>query len=252
MKIHLWAFIVYAFIIAQSCTNTQRETIDLVKETEITISKISTNDSIIGKAIEDSLINQGLVNIQNDISNIMVDLKYSTADNFFKKDVYGSFSNAYLQKTPAEALKKAQKYLTEINPNYVLIIYDAARPLHIQQVLWDALDSIPPAKRKDFVADPTEGSIHNYGCAVDLSIFDIKTQKPLEMGTAYDFFGPLAYPKFESKMLLNGELTEESLENRKLLRKVMRFSGFEPITSEWWHFNFYSRSKAKRLFSIIK
>jgi zinc D-Ala-D-Ala dipeptidase len=72
------------------------------------------------------------------------------------------------------------------------------------------------------------------------------------MGTKYDFFGILAYPKFERKMLANGELTDTALQNRKLLRKVMAEGGFEPITSEWWHFNYYSRARAKKLFSIIK
>jgi zinc D-Ala-D-Ala dipeptidase len=252
MKIRLWSIIISLLVFAFACKNTENDTEELSQKSEIEITQISKNDSIIGKAIEDSLLNQGLVNIQDDTSNIMVDLKYSTTDNFFKKDVYGTFSNAYLQKKANEGLKKAQSFLKQINPNFTLIVYDAARPLHIQQVLWDALDSIPPVKRKDFVADPAQGSIHNYGCAVDLSIFDIETKKPLDMGTSYDFFGPLAYPKFEQKMLSNGQLTEKAFENRKLLRKIMAYGGFEPITSEWWHFNFYSRERAKSLFSIIK
>jgi zinc D-Ala-D-Ala dipeptidase len=252
MKIQLWCLFFYVLIIAQGCKNTESETDDIENDFKIETVLISKSDTIVGRAIEDSLVNQGLINIQEVSPNIMVDLKYSSTDNFFRKDVYGSFTNAYLQKTPAEGLQKAQKYLQEINPNYTLIVYDAARPLHIQQVLWDALDSIPPAKRKDFVADPAEGSIHNYGCAVDLSIFDLETKKPLNMGTAYDFFGPLAYPKLERKFSASGELTEEALLNRKLLRKVMALGGFDPITSEWWHFNFYSRARAKKLFSVIK
>jgi zinc D-Ala-D-Ala dipeptidase len=255
MKIYLWALLFFAVIFNHSCQNTGEENskaVEVEHSTKVLQRSISKNDSIAGKAIEDSLINQGLVNIQDISPDLLVDLKYSTRDNFFKKDVYGTFTHAYLQVKPSEGLKKAQEYLTSLYPNYTLIVYDAARPLHIQKVLWAALDSIPPSKRKDFVADPSEGSIHNYGCAVDLSIYERVAKKTLDMGTEYDFFGPMAYPKYEQKMIKSGELSNEALQNRKLLRKVMAFGGFEPITSEWWHFNFYSRAKAKELFSIIK
>lgn len=199
-----------------------------------------------------SMLKQGLLNLQKIDSTILVDLKYSRSDNFFGEDVYGILQNAYLQKKPAEGLKLANQMLQNTNKDYRLLIYDAARPLSVQKILWQKLDSLPPKRRKDFVADPAEGSIHNYGCAVDLSIFDIKAQKELDMGTNYDFFGYLAYPRLEKQMLSEGKLSEVQIANRQLLRKVMIANGFEAITSEWWHFNYYGRNKAKELYKIVE
>lgn len=227
----------------------------------------STNQESATKRVEDSIEivvdmavstyelsmqKQGLVNLQKNDSTIIVDLKYSSSDNFFGEDVYGVLQNAYLQKKPAQELKLANQMLQSINKDYRLLIYDAARPLSVQKILWQKLDSLPPKKRKDFVADPAEGSIHNYGCAVDLSIFDIKAQKELDMGTSYDFFGYRAYPRLEKQMLSEGKLSELQIENRQLLRKVMNANGFEAITSEWWHFNYYGRNRAKELYKIVE
>jgi zinc D-Ala-D-Ala dipeptidase len=252
MKILKFYLLFFTFGFLLSCREKEKTEEQIIVIEKDSSTKIAIEDSLLGKAIEDSMQAQGLVNVQEVSSNILVELKYSTEDNFFKKDVYGSFSKAFLQKKPAEGLNKAQDYLTETNLNLKLIIYDAARPLHIQEILWHALDSIPPVRRKDYVADPAEGSIHNYGSAVDLSIFDIESKLALDMGTKYDFFGPLAYPKNEQSLLRKGLLTETQINNRKLLRKVMAKGGFQPITSEWWHFNYYSRDRAKKLFAIIK
>ena len=72
------------------------------------------------------------------------------------------------------------------------------------------------------------------------------------MGTKYDFFGHLAYPRFESQMLREGKLSEQQISNRTLLRKVMKSVNYVPITSEWWHFNFYSRKLAEEYYEIVK
>ncbi|WP_255035845.1 M15 family metallopeptidase [Lacihabitans soyangensis] len=240
--------IVLSFLLTVSCTentNSGSEKHQDKDSTEIVIS-LEMSD------YESSMQNQGLVNIQKLDSSLVVDLKYSSTDNFFGEDVYGILKNAYLQEKPARALKAANEALMATHPNLRLIIYDAARPIEIQKVLWNKLDSLPPKKRKDFVADPLEGSIHNFGCAVDLSIYNSETKEALDMGTKYDYFGHLAYPRLENQMLQQGNLTEKQLENRQLLRKVMQSAGFEPITSEWWHFNYYSRKKAKELYKIIE
>jgi zinc D-Ala-D-Ala dipeptidase len=196
--------------------------------------------------------NQGLVNVKDIDSSIIVDLKYSSLDNFFGEDVYGLLSSAYLQKKPAEALARANAALRNGHENYRLLIFDAARPLSVQKILWQKLDTIPQKRRKNFVADPAEGSIHNYGCAVDLSVFDLNQKKELDMGTKYDFFGFLAYPRLEDQMLNEGKLTAAQIENRKILRQAMKFGGFEGITSEWWHFNFHDRQKSKELYKIVE
>ena len=231
-----------------SCTNRQEEFTEQKEENQ-PIAKIIAPEI---SELEISMQDQGLVNIQEIDSDILVDLKYSSTDNFFGEDIYGILENAYLQIPPAEALKKANQNLKETHPNLSLLVYDAARPLSIQTILWEKLDTIPTKNRKNFVADPKEGSIHNYGCAVDLTLFDLTTNQALDMGTKYDYFGPLAYPRLEKKMLLEGKLTSYQIANRRLLRNVMQKSGFTPITSEWWHFNYYSRKKAKELYEIIQ
>jgi zinc D-Ala-D-Ala dipeptidase len=240
------SFCISAICLMVSCNNAKEneswaETAkELPEEIKLPISEYET-----------SMINQGLVNLKSLDSTLIVDLKYSTEDNFFGQDVYGTFANAYMQKDPANALVLANKNLKQTNPNLRLVIYDAARPHRIQQILWDKLDSIPTKRRKDFVADPEEGSIHNYGCAVDLSVFDLTQNQALDMGTKYDYFGDLAYPRLEEKLLSEGELTLEQVENRKILRNAMEKAGYQPISSEWWHFNFYSRKTAKAKYEIV-
>jgi len=202
--------------------------------------------------LEQRMKNQGLVNIRSLDPTLMVELKYSTTDNFVHTDVYGDLENAYLQQKPAEMLVKAHNFLKEDFPEYRLLIYDGARPLRVQHILWNLLDSIPPARRREFVSTPTETSIHNYGSAVDLTVYDLSTKKPLDMGTKFDFFGELAYPKKETQMLKAGKLTPEQVENRKVLRNAMIRAGFMPIESEWWHFNAISRKQAKETYKIVE
>lgn len=202
--------------------------------------------------IEQQMISQGLVNIQTLDSTIMVELKYSTTDNFVHTDVYGDLTRAYLQTKPAQKLVKANQFLKEKYPNYRLLVYDAARPLSVQHTFWNLLDSIPPKKREDFVANPKDGSIHNFGSAVDLTVYDLATKMPLDMGTKYDFFGDLAYPRLEAVMIKNKKLSQEQLNNRVVLREAMKKGGFSRIESEWWHFNAMARVQAKAFYKIIQ
>ena len=201
---------------------------------------------------EQSLIDQGLVDIQELDPSIYVDLKYSTTDNFFGEDVYQELTRAYLPPDVAEELKRANELLKLDYPDYRLWVFDAVRPHRIQTILWEALDTIPTLNRRAFVADPALGSLHNYGCAVDLSIFDTKADTLLDMGTKYDYFGHLAYPRKEEEMLLSGRLNEKQVANRKILRKIMWKAGFSPINSEWWHFNTTSLAQAKEKYKLIE
>lgn len=199
---------------------------------------------------EQHLINAGLVDVQKADSTIRVELKYSTTDNFVGVDVYGDLNRAYLQQEPAKKLARAQQYLKEQHPDYRLLIYDGARSARVQQILWDTLKK-PEALKPLYVADPKEGSIHNYGAAVDLTIAGQNGQ-PLDMGTTYDFFGEMAYPSKEDSLFKAGKLTQQQIANRHLLRSVMRRAGFTPIDSEWWHFNAMSLVRCKQEYGIIK
>jgi D-alanyl-D-alanine dipeptidase len=201
-------------------------------------------------ATEQSMQKQGLVEVSSQVPGVLVELKYATSDNFMKKDVYGCLTHAYLQKETIVKLKKAQENLEKGHTGYHLLIYDAARPLSKQWELWNTLTEYTPAKRRTYVADPKEHSIHNYGSAIDLTVADEKG-KPLDMGTKYDFFGEMAYPKEEVRLLKAGKLSQKAIDNRLILRKAMTQAGFTAIDYEWWHFNAFSRKTAKQMFQVV-
>jgi D-alanyl-D-alanine dipeptidase len=194
----------------------------------------------------------GLCDLQELDPEIKVQLRYSSLDNFLGEDLYGNLELAYMQEEPAMALVKASKKLREEYPNLRLLIYDAARPWEVQVKMWNYLDTLSIEERRNYVADPDQASIHNYGCAVDLTLFDIESGKPLDMGTGYDHFGELAYPRMERKHLNEGKLSLRQLNHRILLRSILLDAGFTPITSEWWHFDFYSRKTAASKYALIK
>ncbi|MCK8493339.1 M15 family metallopeptidase [Spirosoma sp. RP8] len=200
--------------------------------------------------VEQAMIKQGLVDVQKIDPTILVELKYSTTDNFVGKDVYGDLTRAYMQPMAAKKLASASQYLQSKHPDLRLLVYDAARPRSAQWNLWNALPNMTENERQKYVADPRKGSIHNYGCAVDLTVAT-KDGKPLDMGTKYDFFGELAYPSRENELLKAGKLTQKQIDNRQILRTAMRQGGFSPIEFEWWHFNALSREKAKMAFRIV-
>lgn len=204
-------------------------------------------------ATEKKILDQGLVDIQSINPEILVELKYATPDNFMKKNVYGDLTHAYLQPEMATKLSKASTLLKQAKPGYKLLVYDAARPNSAQYKLWDALDDlkIPPRQKTQYVADPKIGSNHNFGCAIDLTVVDEKGI-PLDMGTKYDFFGPLAYPRSEQEMLKQGKLTAKQISNRNILRKAMVQSGFTVNTTEWWHFDGMSKKQARAKYGMIK
>ncbi len=240
-----------SFILTSCATERSAENLEEVLEREIGETLITTEEMSEPSTLEESLISQGLVALEGIIPGIRVELKYSTTDNFFGQDVYGDLERAFFQLEVAELLRNAQEKLTTKYPNLTLLIYDAARPLEVQQILWDNLakpDSLKPL----YVADPKVGSLHNFGVAVDLTIYDNESGQPLDMGTGYDFFGYAAYPDREMEMLASGTITKAQVANREILRSVMTTSGFTGIGSEWWHFNAFSRKEAGEKFELIK
>lgn len=251
----LFCLIISLFLI--SCTEKELKiklpTINKEKEIvkDTLIIPIDSLQIIIECEWDDYLKTYNLVNIQNIDSSLKVELKYSTEDNFMKKDMYGCLENCYLQKDVAEKLKNAQQFLKEINPRLSLLVYDGVRPRSIQQYMWDILD-MPINEKVKFVSNPKKGSLHNFGAAVDITLYDLDSLKALDMGTPYDYIGIEAWPTKERLMLEKGILTKHQIENRKLLRKVMIKAKFFNIQTEWWHFNSCCRKKAYELYSIIE
>ena len=212
---------------------------------------IQAKKEAIVKVKSDSIMLQNnLVDIQTIDPSIRVELKYTTTDNFTKRVLYQGIKHAYLQKDVAERLASCQKDLKKIHPNYSLLVYDAVRPVSVQQIMWDALDTIPAAERGRFVSNPKSTSVHNYGAAIDLTIID-QNGTPLDMGAGYDDIREIAYPSLEWKFIASGELSTNQIENRKLLRKIMSGRGFRNIPSEWWHFNACSRATAAGKYTIL-
>jgi D-alanyl-D-alanine dipeptidase len=238
-------------VLSLACASDKGDAVIIQPKDETKKDNPEVSETVELNELEEALKNQGLVNIEEAIPGLKVELMYSTTNNFFEQDVYGDLTHAYLQPEVADRLKKAQEMLQSEYPNLTLLVYDGVRPLSVQQILWDNLDK-PDSIKPLYVADPKVGSLHNFGVAVDLTIFDNEGGRPIDMGTNYDFFGYEAYPDRELEMMAEGKVTRAQVANREILRKVMKASGFTGIGSEWWHFNAFSRKEAGEKFEIVK
>jgi D-alanyl-D-alanine dipeptidase len=189
-----------------------------------------------------------MVDVSQRNNSILVQLVYSTTDNFLNSDVYGDLETCYLRGEVAEMLNRAQIVLDQKRKGYRLILYDCLRPRSVQYGMWRL---VKDTEQEGYVADPAKGSIHNFGAAVDVSIVDSKGSF-LDMGTPFDYFGELAQPRYEERFFQEGKLTKEQLNNRKLLRDVMYEAGFQGIPDEWWHFNGFPLAEVKRRYAIVE
>jgi zinc D-Ala-D-Ala dipeptidase len=155
---------------------------------------------------------------------IKLDIRYATANDFLSTPVYTQ-ARAFLQRPAVEALLRAHREL--IKQGYGLLIFDGYRPWYVTKIFWDAT---PPDKH-EFVANPAEGSRHNRGCAVDLTLYDLKTGREIAMTGVYDEMSPRSYPGYTGG-------TAEQRAHRDLLRAAMEREGFTVFQSEWWHFDY--------------
>ena len=153
---------------------------------------------------------------------IPLDIRYATPDNFMKQPLY-PVAKAYLRAPAARALAAVDRELAARGLG--IKVFDAYRPYRVTVAMWE------PIKNPDYVADPAKGSRHNRGAAVDLTLIDRATGAELPMPTGYDDFTPRAAHDFT-------DLPADVLANRALLRDVMTKHGFEPLPSEWWHYDF--------------
>lgn len=155
---------------------------------------------------------------------IRLEIRYATTNNFLGT-VFYSQARAFMQRPAAEAVARASARLHVLG--YGLLIHDAYRPWYVTKVFWDAT----PDDKKVFVADPSKGSRHNRGCAVDLTLYDLKTGKPIEMVSTYDETTSRAYPDYPGGTSLQRW-------HRALLRAAMEAEGFTVYEAEWWHFDY--------------
>ena len=155
---------------------------------------------------------------------IRLDVRYATTNNLFGT-VFYTEPRAFMQRPAAEALVRANSKLKP--QGYGLLVHDAYRPWYVTKVFWDAT----PADKKLFVADPSKGSRHNRGCAVDITLYDLKTGKVVEMVSTYDETTDRAYPNYPGGTSLQRW-------HRDLLRAAMEAEGFTVYEAEWWHFDY--------------
>lgn len=165
-----------------------------------------------------------LVELKKLDPTIKLDIRYATSNNLFGT-VFYSQPRAFLQRAPAEALVRINRKLKA--SGYGLLVHDGYRPWYVTKVFWDAT----PDDKKLFVADPSKGSRHNRGAAVDLSLYDLKTGKPVEMVSTYDETTDRAYPGYPGGTSLQRW-------HRNLLRTAMEADGFTVYEAEWWHFDY--------------
>jgi D-alanyl-D-alanine dipeptidase len=155
---------------------------------------------------------------------IHLDIRYATSNNFLGTPVYTE-ARAFLQMPAAMALQNVVEKLIPLG--YGLLIHDAYRPWYVTKIFWDAT----PASGKVFVADPQKGSVHNRGCAVDLTLYDLSTGQSVEMPGLYDEMSPRSFPNFPGGTSLQRW-------HRDLLRRAMESEGFTVYDAEWWHFDY--------------
>jgi D-alanyl-D-alanine dipeptidase/kynurenine formamidase len=155
---------------------------------------------------------------------IKLDVRYATANNLVGRPVYTE-ARAFLERPAAEALRRVNRALGE--QGYGLLVFDGYRPWRVTKLFWD----VTPAEKRTFVADPAKGSKHNRGCAVDLSLYDLRTGNEVEMPSVYDEMSERSYPTYAGG-------TKVQREARDLLRAAMEREGFFVYAYEWWHFDF--------------
>lgn len=163
------------------------------------------------------------VNLKNYSPDFVYDMKYATTNNFLKAKVYDC-AECFLRLKTVNALIKANK--SSIKQGYKIKIFDCYRPLDIQKKMWKIVSN------PEYVANPSKGSIHNRGGAVDITLVD-SNGNDLEMGTPFDFFGKEASHNYT-------DLSQKIKENRLFLKTIMSEANFNSFDSEWWHYNFKS------------
>jgi D-alanyl-D-alanine dipeptidase len=155
---------------------------------------------------------------------IHLDIRYASSNNFLGTPLYQQ-ARAFLQRPAAEALVRVQQSLAA--EGYGLLVHDGYRPWYVTRLFWDAT----PPDQHIFVADPAEGSRHNRGCAVDLTLYERASGRAVEMPSVYDEPSERAYANYPGG-------TAEQRRLRDLLRRHMEAEGFTVYEFEWWHFDY--------------
>lgn len=182
---------------------------------------ITTSNTIYCQEIQTNCQDSTFVNLKDYSANFVYDMKYATEDNFLNAKVYDC-AECYLRLKTVNALIAANNSFQK--RGFTIKIFDCYRPLSVQKRMWKIVPN------SSYVANPSKGSIHNRGGAVDITLVDADGRE-LDFGTDFDFFGKEASHSFK-------KLSKKIRKNRRFLRKIMEDNGFKALESEWWHYNF--------------
>lgn len=225
--------ILSVLIVTLSC---KENSSDKKEVEQSTVKNVEVPDSISKKHTElqksfksfENIADTTFVRLADFSNGFAYDLRYATENNFLKEKVYDC-AECYTRVKTAKALLSANE---DFKKEGVRIkFFDCYRPNSVQYKMWEIVPN------PQYVANPKKGSIHNKGGAVDITLETLEG-KELDMGTDFDFFGKKAYHD-------NFDLSQEILDNRKLLKAIMEKHGFWSIRTEWWHYNLSAASNDK-------
>ncbi len=165
-----------------------------------------------------------LVELKRLIPDLRLDIRYATSHNFIGRPVYTQ-ARAFLQRPAALALARVDRALRR--RGYGLVVLDAYRPWSVTRLFWQ----LTPLDKRQYVADPRRGSRHNRGCAVDVTLFRLKTGREVAMPSGFDAYNERAHADYAGG-------SPRSRRLRDLLRRAMVAEGFHPLAEEWWHFDY--------------
>lgn len=183
------------------------------------LAVINTTEEYLASIKDDSL--KLMANVSHFVPEAILDLRYKTTNNFMHEKLYSPTRNTYLRKIAAQSLQKASEIFQK--QGLIIKIFDAYRPYSVTVKMWEKVQDAR------YAADPSKGSGHNRGIAVDITLVDAKSSKELLMGTGFDNFSDTAHTNFT-------DLPEKVLANRNLLITTMQSCGFVSLDTEWWHF----------------
>ena len=229
MKLRYTFFTLAFVLISIQCREAPKEeSTPEVVEREVVLpdsTVITFKEPKVEKATLEALSDTLFIRLADYSADFQYDMRYATENNFLNAKVYDC-AECYTRVKTAKALIAANKNFME--KGYRIKFFDCYRPNDVQYKMWEIVPN------PQYVADPTKGSIHNKGGAVDITLVTLDGDM-VDMGTDFDFFGKRAYHD-------NLDLPEEILNHRKLLKETMEAHGFWSIRTEWWHYNLSAAS----------
>lgn len=182
------------------------------------------------------------------LSNVVVELRYATTNNICGRNLYGDFNKAYLHPEAFAKFVRASELLSQKYPGYKFVVYDALRPRSVQRELFAVVHNTP---MQNYVANPDEGSVHNFGFALDLTVAG-PDGVPLDMGAGFDQMDALSEPRYEEELLRQDRLKPMHIKNRFILRSIMEEAGFKELIDEWWHFDAVPGDIVRQTYPIVE